>query len=151
MEAWEDAGNPMQSGRARALMGAALVAAGKQPEAIEALELAIAQLSGCGALREADAAVRELRRLGRRVPRRGREPGSGPALGRLSRREAEVAAHVTSGKTNREIAATLFVSEKTVESHLGRVYEKLGVHSRVALAAMMTFGHDGPSGTGPPL
>ena len=149
MEGAEDAGNPMQSGRARALMGAALVAAGKQQEGIEALELAIGQLSGCGAFRDADAAGRELRRLGRRVPRHGRGPGPGPALSQLSQREAEVAAHVTSGKTNREIAAILFLSEKTVESHLGRIYGKLGVHSRVALAAMMTLGHDGPTGGRP--
>jgi len=47
-----------------------------------------------------------------------------------------VADEVAAGKTNREIAATLFLSEKTVENHLSRIYSKLDVHSRAALAAI---------------
>ena len=39
--------------------------------------------------------------------------------------------------TNREIAATLFVSEKTVESHLSRAFAKLGVSSRAGLSALV--------------
>ena len=42
------------------------------------------------------------------------------------------------GKTNRSVATALFLSEKTIESHLGRIYQKLGVHSRVALTALIT-------------
>ena len=55
----------------------------------------------------------------------------------LSSREREVAARVASGKTNREVAAALFLSEKTIGSHLARIYDKLGVHSRAALAAIV--------------
>ena len=44
---------------------------------------------------------------------------------------------VASGKRNREVAAALFVSEKTVESHLARIYDKLGIRSRAALAAII--------------
>jgi DNA-binding CsgD family transcriptional regulator len=55
----------------------------------------------------------------------------------LSPREREVADRVASGRTNREVAAALFLSEKTVGSHLARIYDKLGVHSRAALAAIV--------------
>jgi DNA-binding NarL/FixJ family response regulator len=41
------------------------------------------------------------------------------------------------GRTNRQIAATLFLSEKTIESHLSRIFPKLGVRSRVELAGLM--------------
>jgi DNA-binding NarL/FixJ family response regulator len=52
----------------------------------------------------------------------------------LTRAEAAVAALVAAGRTNREVAATLVVSVKTVESHLARIYDKLGVRSRTELA-----------------
>jgi DNA-binding NarL/FixJ family response regulator len=45
-----------------------------------------------------------------------------------------VAALVAQGRTNREVTAVLFLSEGTVESHLSRVYAKLGVRSRTKLA-----------------
>ena len=44
---------------------------------------------------------------------------------------------VATGKRNRDVAAALFVSEKTVESHLARIYDKLGVRSRAALATIV--------------
>ena len=130
------AGNPLLSARAGACMGTALVAAGDARRGIAELEQAQRALLACGAAREADIAARELRRLGRRVPRRARRV-SGDELSGLSRRELEVADHVVAGKTNREIAATLFLSEKTVETHLAHIYSKLGVKSRATLAAIV--------------
>ena len=44
---------------------------------------------------------------------------------------------MASGKTNRNVAETLFLSEKTVETHLARIYDKLGVRSRTALATIV--------------
>jgi DNA-binding NarL/FixJ family response regulator len=85
-------------------------------------------------VRFADEAARELRRLGRRVTRTGR--GARDALG-LTSRELEVARLVTAGRTNREIAGELFLSEKTVESHLSNVFAKLGVTSRAAVAGVL--------------
>lgn len=53
----------------------------------------------------------------------------------LTDREAEVLALVARGRSNREIAAALFVSEATVKTHLGHIYEKLGVKDRAAAVA----------------
>lgn len=58
----------------------------------------------------------------------------------LTDREREVLALVASGATNREIAERLFLSEKTVESHLRNVFAKLGVSSRVAVAQAVERG-----------
>jgi DNA-binding NarL/FixJ family response regulator len=49
----------------------------------------------------------------------------------------EIAEFVAQGLTNRQIAARLFLSEKTVESHLSKSFTKLGVASRAALAAVV--------------
>lgn len=55
-------------------------------------------------------------------------------LDELSAREREVAVHVARGLTNAEIAAALGISRRTVATHLERIYERLGIHSRAALA-----------------
>ncbi|MBV8219107.1 MAG: helix-turn-helix transcriptional regulator [Solirubrobacterales bacterium] len=143
----QSADNPLLGARARALIGTALGRVGSTEEAVFELEEAERALYGAGALREADAAAQGLRRLGRRAPRRTREAraratgaagGAGAAgAAALSPREREVATLVASGMRNRDVAAALFVSEKTVESHLARIYDKLGVRSRAALATIM--------------
>ena len=132
----DSTGNALLAGRCRVELGRALAAAGLREEAITELEEADRALSECGAVREADAAARELRGLGKRVHRRPQTKREG-GLAELSAREREVAAEVAEGKTNREIAATLFLSEKTIESHLSRIYSKLDVHSRAALTAIV--------------
>lgn len=58
-------------------------------------------------------------------------------LGTLSKRELEIAVLVSSGRTNQQIARTLAVSHKTVETHLGRIFKKLIVSSRAEVAAMV--------------
>jgi DNA-binding NarL/FixJ family response regulator len=90
-----------------------------------------------------DEAVRAQRRLGRRVA--GRTAGqpclpgakSHPRLAGLTRREAEVAALIGEGRTNRQIAAQLVVSERTVDAHLRNMFAKLDVSSRAAVAAAL--------------
>ena len=129
--------NPFLRARIQALHGVTLAAAGEQSRAIAELEAAETALFECGSFREADAAARELRRLGRRVTRRTRPHERGTGLAALSPREREVADQVASGKTNRSVAETLFLSEKTVETHLARIYDKLGVRSRTALATIV--------------
>ncbi len=64
----------------------------------------------------------------------GPSGAAGGGLESLSRREREVADLVTARKTNREMAAELFLSEKTVESHLRNIFAKLGTSSRVEVA-----------------
>ncbi len=60
------------------------------------------------------------------------------ALGeRLTPQEQQVAYAVAEGQTNRQVAAALFVSSKTVEVHLTRVYRKLGVSSRTQLTNLL--------------
>jgi non-specific serine/threonine protein kinase len=55
----------------------------------------------------------------------------------LTAREREVAVLVALGQTNREIAARLVVTLRTAESHVERIFAKLGVHSRVQLARLV--------------
>jgi DNA-binding CsgD family transcriptional regulator len=59
--------------------------------------------------------------------------GRAPASDELTPAEERVAALVAEGRTNREVAAILFVADGTVESHLSRIYRKLGVRSRAEL------------------
>jgi DNA-binding CsgD family transcriptional regulator len=78
-----------------------------------------------GAALWAERARAELGRVGLRPP----------APGKLTASEHKVAELIASGLTNREVAAQLFMSPKTVEATLARVYRKLGVHSRAQLGA----------------
>jgi DNA-binding CsgD family transcriptional regulator len=55
----------------------------------------------------------------------------------LTPQELQTALTVAAGATNREAAAALFLSEKTIEMHLSRVYRKLGVRSRTELARLL--------------
>ena len=69
----------------------------------------------------------------------GRRPGS-PGLTATERR---IAALVADGRTNKEVAAALFLSARTVEAHLRQVYRKLGVRSRTELARVALDSDEG--------
>jgi DNA-binding CsgD family transcriptional regulator len=60
----------------------------------------------------------------------------------LTSTEAAVAQFASEGKTNREIAETLFISPHTVNSHLRHIFDKLGVNSRVSLTRMAGAAQD---------
>ncbi len=124
----------IEAARSRTLAGRALAAAGERERAAAELERAAAELDACGAARYRDEAERELRKLGRRFRRQAAPGGDGDGLSGLTARELEVARLVHDRKTNREIAAELFLSEKTVETHLRHIFRKLGVTSRVEVA-----------------
>lgn len=134
-EAAEQAGAPVEAARGRILAARALVAAGDRTAAIAALESAHEQLVSCGASRYSDEAAQQLRKLGRTVPRTasGRQPGSN-VFG-LTQRELEVMELVAAGRTNREIADTLFLSVRTVDRHVSRIFDKLDVNTRAAAAS----------------
>jgi DNA-binding NarL/FixJ family response regulator len=59
------------------------------------------------------------------------------AVARPAAADRDAAALVARGRTNREVAAALFLSEKTIENHLSRVYAKLGVRSRAELVGIL--------------
>ena len=66
---------------------------------------------------------------------RSRSPVAAPVPeGPLSRRELEVAGLVADGATNAQVAARLFISERTVESHVASIFNKLGVDTRLQVA-----------------
>ena len=116
---------------ARSLAGRALVAGGERSAAIATLRAAEAELDICGSLRVRDEMRRELRKLGARAEKRGPATSASSGVAALTKRELEIAGLVTDRKTNREIAAALYLSDKTVESHLRNIFVKLGVGSRV--------------------
>jgi DNA-binding NarL/FixJ family response regulator len=120
--------------RARLIAGRAL-AASDRDGALRELAAAEQAAATAGAARVRDEALQEQRRLGRRVGRGGERGRAGGGVGALSPREREVAGLVADGRTNREIAARLFLSEKTIETVLSRVFRKLGVRSRAEVAA----------------
>jgi DNA-binding CsgD family transcriptional regulator len=68
-----------------------------------------------------------------RSERREAAPTTSPPI-RLTRREGEIVRLLVAGKTDREIAAALFVSVRTVEHHVARIFGKLGVRTRTAAA-----------------
>ncbi|OIJ92983.1 hypothetical protein BIV23_38175 [Streptomyces monashensis] len=74
---------------------------------------------------------------GRRRPADDAAGGTTVALEGLSRREKEVALLVSAGRTNQQIARVLELSHKTVETYLGRIFQKLQVQSRAEVAAMV--------------
>ena len=131
----DEVGAPVEAALSRTLAGRALARAGERDHAASELQRAASEFEACGALRYRDEAERELRKLGHRIHRRSR-PGKtgGTAIESLTERELQVARLVVDRKTNPEIAAELFLSQKTVETHLRNIFHKINVSSRVALA-----------------
>jgi ATP/maltotriose-dependent transcriptional regulator MalT len=131
----DEARAPVEAALSRALAGLALAQTGERDRAVTELKRATRVFEECGALRYRDETERELRKLGYRIHRRTR-PGSadGTALESLTEREHQIAQLVAERKTNPEIAAELFLSQKTVETHLRNIFRKVGVSSRVELA-----------------
>jgi DNA-binding NarL/FixJ family response regulator len=131
----DEVGAPVEAALARTLAGRALAQAGQRERAVAALKRAASELQACGALRYRAAAERELRVLGHRVHRRTR-PGKsgGSGLEALTERELQIARLVVDRRTNPEIAEALFLSQKTVETHMRNIFRKLDLSSRVEVA-----------------
>ena len=136
-ESYESAsavGANLQAAFSLGLCGQALVVCGSRPEAIEALRSAEVVLDACGSVRARDELRRELRRLGARAEKRGPAALGDSGIAALSKREREIAELVYDRRTNPQIAAELFLSIKTVETHLRNIFMKLGASSRVEVA-----------------
>jgi DNA-binding NarL/FixJ family response regulator len=131
-------GAPVEAALSRIVAGSALAAAGDNDRAVAELERAATALDACGAQRYRDSAERELGRLGRRKYRRtqaGARDGSG--VDTLTARELEVARLIVDRRTNAQIAAALFLSQKTVETHVRNLFHKLDVSSRAEVARLV--------------
>lgn len=116
--------------RARCLLVAGIVhrRSRRKLPARQALEAAVAEFSAIGAAAFAERARAELARVGSRAP----------TPRHLTPTEERVARLAARGRTNRAIPDELFVSPKTVEANLARVYRKLGISTRAELGAAMT-------------
>ena len=133
--AWHDRARiPLDNGRTLLALGVAQRRAKRRREARATLEKALALFERIGAALWAERARGELRRIS----------GRAATTGALTPAEERVAALVAEGKTNREVAAALFLSDRTVEGHLSRIFGKLGVRHRTevarALASLQTQG-----------
>jgi DNA-binding CsgD family transcriptional regulator len=123
--------SPARLEHARALtdLGAALRRANRRVEARSALQDGLELASRCGARPLAELARTELRAAGGRSS----DPG-GTGVEQLTASERRVAELAAEGHSNPEIAQALFVTRKTVETHLGHVYGKLGISGRGELS-----------------
>ncbi|XVV08877.1 ATP-binding protein [Actinoplanes sp. CA-131856] len=124
---------------ARRLAARALEAAGDRSHAREQLLLARAVYDRCGAPRRVAEIERDLRRLGDRSihHRTARGAPELDGLASLTARELQIARLVTDRRTNAEIAAELYLSRKTVETHIRNLFHKLSVSSRQDIARLV--------------
>jgi DNA-binding CsgD family transcriptional regulator len=106
--------------------------AGRRVEARRHLASGLDLARRCGARPLADRALEELRASGAR-PRRDQLTGRDA----LTPSELRLARLAADGQTNRQIAQELYLSEKTVEMHLGRAYRKLGIRGRGELTVAL--------------
>jgi len=123
---------PLDRARSELAYGEFLRRARRRVDAREHLRAAIAEFERLGATPLADRAAEELRASGETARRRA-EADDGSAL---TAQELQVARLVKQGLSNREVAARLFVSPRTVEFHLRNVFAKLGISSRGGLAPL---------------
>jgi DNA-binding CsgD family transcriptional regulator/tetratricopeptide (TPR) repeat protein len=142
---------PLLSGLIRLELARALAGAGQQASAYIEAEAALSVFEKLGAAPDVAAGREFLEDLKESIearPGRGRPTKPllpGGVAERLTRRESEIAQVVAEGRTNREIAAHLSLSVRTVESHVDRVLGKLDFHTRSQLAAWIVHGGRGES------
>jgi DNA-binding CsgD family transcriptional regulator len=104
--------------------------------AAEAWSIASRLATELGAVSEHALVGQRLREIGvRRIGRTRRPTAVGTPVAGLSRRELKIACLAVRGARNVDIARTLFISPKTVEQHISRVFAKLGVHNRAELGS----------------
>jgi DNA-binding CsgD family transcriptional regulator len=127
LEAHERLPMPFERGRTLMVLGSIRRRARQKRPAREALEEAIQLFERLGARLWAGQARGELARIG----------GRRAVIGELTEAEQRVAKLAAAGRTNREIADTLFMSVRTVEGHLSHIYAKLGIRSRTELSVFI--------------
>jgi DNA-binding CsgD family transcriptional regulator len=137
VDAYAGTSRTFEAAPALADAAAALAARGRMDEARTMADRAAAVYNGAGAVRDAARLDARLRSAG--LARAGRGPRRRPRVGwpSLTASERRVAALVAGGRSNPQIAADLFISRRTVESHVSSALQKLGITSRVELALMV--------------
>ena len=120
--------DPFHEARTLLALGRTQRRAKKRGAARATLEDALARFERLGAPLWAEQTRAELARIGGRAPSRGE----------MTEAESRIAALVAEGRTNREVAAALFLTEHSVETALTRVYRKLGVRSRAELTRLLS-------------
>jgi DNA-binding NarL/FixJ family response regulator len=121
---------PFERARTQLCYGERLRRARRRADARRHLHDALDTFTRRGAQPRADRVRTELRATGSTVGR------SADALPRLTPQELQVALVVARGATNHEAAATLFLSQKTIEYHLSNIYRKTNIRSRADLAGI---------------
>jgi DNA-binding CsgD family transcriptional regulator len=125
------AARPFETARTELAFGAFLRRTRRRVEAREHLRAALDRFERLGARLWAERARVELRASGERA--RKREPST---LGDLTAQELQIARFVSEGLSNKEVAAQLFLSPRTIDFHLRNVFRKLGISSRTQLARL---------------
>ena len=131
LAAHEQAGRPFERARTELAFGEFLRRARRRTEARTQLYAALQRFELLGADLWAERAQRELRASGERA--RKRDPST---IDELTAQELQVAQLVSEGRTNRDVAAELFLSPRTIDFHLRNVFRKLGIGSRTELVRM---------------
>jgi DNA-binding CsgD family transcriptional regulator len=135
--AWElhaETADRFARGRTALAWGDALRRAGARVESRRMLEAARAEFERLGAAPWEEQATSALARSGKVLRKEAARRDE------LTPAELEVASLVAEGKMNKEIAAALWISEKTVEAHLSRIFRKLGIRNRAELAGRQAGG-----------
>ncbi|MEO3858120.1 AAA family ATPase [Acrocarpospora sp. B8E8] len=124
-------GWPFERARLRYAWGAWLRRQRRAAEARAPLRAAAEAFDALGAVPWSERALRELRASGERIRRKH------DARDRLTAQELQIAQLVADGLTNRDIGQRLFVSPRTVSTHLARIFPKLGITTRGELSRLM--------------
>ncbi|WP_055523528.1 helix-turn-helix transcriptional regulator [Streptomyces graminilatus] len=150
-ESFRRAGLPLEHARTLLAGAPSAHAAHGTPQALEWLDAAGKAARACGAqrIREEAARARTLLPASRRALSAAavtaRDAGAPATVALLTKRELEIAELAAGGNRAKEIAEQLFVSTRTVEAHLGRIYRKLDISSRVALPRALGRTVQGPT------
>jgi len=136
--AYQQAPRPIEWARACEDAASALSRVGGRDQPVALLRDAVGVYERVGAFMDLTRAEAALRGLGIRRGRRGARRRPSRGWESLTPTELEVVRLVSQGLTNVEIGRRLFISRRTVETHLSHIFGKLGVSSRVQLAAQAT-------------
>ena len=132
-DAFGELGAGFEEARSRLCLGERLRRAGRRVEARRQLRAALRRFEDMSCTPWVERTERELKASGETL--RARDAAHG--IDELTPQEVQVATMAASGRSNKDIAAELFLSVKTIEAHLHRVYRKLGVHSRRELPSVV--------------